>query len=148
MLKTIRTARVCYLIGSIGFIFIGLLHTVTHWLELAGPALRQRFDEMGLIEVSGQEVTSWDLFQGTSLLMGFFSMAIGFGAIGALRAVASDGLPPLGTALTNIVALLGVMAIGVAHLGPIQIWGGLFGIAMFAPTVLASVRLRRFEPGE
>lgn len=75
MLRIIRTSRVCYLIGSIGFIVIGLLHTVTHALELAGATLQQRFDELGSIQVSGQEVTSWNLFQGTRLLMGFFSMA-------------------------------------------------------------------------
>lgn len=130
-----RRSRITYTIGSVGFVTIGALHTVTHAVELAGDALRQRFDALGMIRVSGQDVTSWDLFQGTSILMGLFSMAIGLGAIGALRAVGPDAPPPRMTAATNVAALLGVMAVGIAHLGPLQIWGGLFGIAMFMPAV-------------
>lgn len=126
-------ARTTYLIGSVGFIAIGALHSVTHALELAGSTLEARFDELGSIRVSAQDVTSWDLFQGTSILMGLFSITIGLSAIGALRSVRADDPPPRGPALANIAALVGVIAVGVAHLGPLQIWGGLFGLSMFSP---------------
>ncbi|MEE9415879.1 MAG: hypothetical protein V3V01_11380 [Acidimicrobiales bacterium] len=135
-------ARRTYLIGSFGFIAIGLLHSATHFLELSGADLESRFEALGSIDVSAQTVASWDLFQGTSLLMGLFSVAIGLGAIGALKAVGPMANPPIGTSVVNIAALVGVMVIGKAYLGPLQIWGGLFGVLMFAPSLVVWMQRR------
>lgn len=139
ILRNTFTVRRCYITGSIAFIFVGLLHTTTHLLELSGKPLEQRFLVMGNIDVSGQSVASWNLFQGISLLMGLFSIAIGFGALGGLRA-ARSGHPPVATAATNVATLLAIMLIGALHLGPLQIWGGVFGITMFMPTIIAAYR--------
>ncbi len=142
MCHMLKLARTTYVIGSIGFIAIGALHTAVHAAELAGDPLKQRFDELGQIRVSGQDAAAWDLFQGTSLLMGFFSIAIGLGAIGALRAVGPRGAPPAGTAIVNIAVLISVIVVGFAYFGALQIYGGLFGIAMFAPAVALPLRMR------
>lgn len=138
--QNVTPARRMYLVGCIGFVFIGLLHTYVHATELRGDTLRTRFDALGDIDVNGELATSWDLFQGTSWLMGFFSIAIGISALAALLSHPKGAAPPAGVAATNIVALIGVIAIGFAHLGVLQIGGGLFGIAMFLPAAVTGVR--------
>lgn len=125
-----KLGRRAYLVGSVGFVVVGLLHTVTHLLELTGPELEQRFNELGDIEVSGTIATSWDLFQGVSSLMGLFSIALGLVSLNAINA--SGGRPPIGVCLANITMLAAIAAVGVAHLGPLQLYGGIFGITMFA----------------
>lgn len=124
-------ARKAFAVGSMGFIFIGGLHTVVHLMDLAGPDLQRRFTEFGAIEVSGQSTASWDLFQGISLLMGLFSVAVGLIDLSALRVTAENELPPVGVAVANMLMLTAIVLVGAAYLGPIQIYGGMFGITVF-----------------
>lgn len=135
--STGRLPRRAYQAGSIGSLFIGALHTFVHQTELAGPELQSRFAQMGDIAVSGGMTPSWDLFQALSLLMGFFAMTIGAVNLGALRA---SGRPPLEICVANIAMLIGVIAIGYAYLGPMQVYGGYFGITMFAIPPIAACR--------
>lgn len=135
-----KRARTTYIAGSIGFLFIGALHTTVHLAELAGTVLESRFRELGTIDVNGTTAESWDLFQGTSLLMGFFSIALGFVDLGALQAVGRDALPPVLVAVANVIMLGSIVAIGALYLGPLQVYGGLFGIALFTVTIVAGVR--------
>ena len=137
-----RLARRAFIAGSIGFVFIGGLHTVVHLIDLAGPELEARFQRLGTIDVSGESVRSWDLFQGISLLMGLFSMTIGLIDLGALRSTGPDQLPPVPVAVANITMLMAIIAVGAAYLGPLQVYGGLFGIACFGvgPATVASNR--------
>lgn len=130
-----KFGRRTYVVGSIGFVFVGALHTVVHFAELAGAGLEQRFDELGDIEVNGTIARSWDLFQGVSWLMGLFSIALGLASLSALRA--ARGRPPLGVCLTNMAMLAAIVVVGVAHLGALQIYGGLFGMTMFAIAAVA-----------
>jgi len=135
-----KLARRTYRIGSFGFIGIGALHTYAHVTELAGEELKGRFDEMGTILVQGTDAASWDLFQGVSLLMGFFSIVLGFANLAAERAA---GRPPAGVSLVNIAMLVSVMIVGVLYLGALQVYGSMFGITMFAIPVLAAWRSAR-----
>ncbi len=129
-----KLGRRAYLVGSAGFVVVGLLHTVTHLLALTGTELERRFAELGDIEVSGTIATSWDLFQGVSWLMGSFSIALGLVSLNAINA--AGGRPPLGVCLVNIAMLATIAVVGAAHLGPLQIYGGIFGITMFGLAAL------------
>lgn len=142
MVDRIKLARKAYGVGSIGFIFIGGLHTVVHLMDLAGPDLQRRFHELGAIDVSGQSTASWDLFQGISLLMGLFSVAVGLIDFSALRVTKTSELPPIGVAVANMLMLLAIIMVGAAYLGPIQIYGGMFGITVFGvgPAIAMSDR--------
>lgn len=135
-----KLARHTFRIGSIGFIAIGALHTYVHLTELAGDELQGRFDQMGDIMVQGGNTAAWDLFQGLSLLMGFFSIILGITNLAAQRAA---GRPPVGVSLANVAMLGSIVIIGVLHLGPLQVYGGMFGITMFAIPVIAAVRETR-----
>jgi len=131
-----RLGRGTYTVGSVIFVLIGALHTVTHLTELSTPELEARFAAMGDIEVSAQTVTSWDLWQGTSLLMGFFGAALGLANLGALWS-SRDRRPPVVNCLTTI-AMLGIVTwVGWAYLGPLQLFGGPFGIVLFTIALVA-----------
>ena len=57
---------------------------------------------------------------------------------GAIKA--AEGRPPIGARLTNIATLAMIAVVGAAHLGPLQIYGGIFGVAMFAIAAFNSGR--------
>ncbi len=135
-----RTARRTYIAGSITFILIGVLHTLTQFTELSTPEVADAFTSIGTIPVSGQEPAAWDLFRGTSYLMGFFSLAIGCDNLATLRTVGRDALPPLAICITMVFTLIGVATMGVLFLGPLQLYGGLAGVVMFGLPLLAHVR--------
>ena len=121
------------------FILIGILHTVTQLTELSTPELEERYRVFGDIDVSGQTVAAWDLWQGTSLLMGFFAITIGLANLGALRSSA-DRRPPVVNCLATIVVLLSITWVGWAYLGPTQLFGGPFGVVLFSTALLAGRR--------
>ena len=135
-----KIRRRAYMAGSVGFIAVGALHTVTHLLDLKGSDLEARFMELGNIKVSGTLATSWDLFQGISWLMGLFSFTLGVVNMSALKA--AGGTPPLGICMANIAMLGAIAVVGNAHLGPLQVYGGIFGMTMFAIAALGGRRAR------
>ncbi|MEM7324870.1 MAG: hypothetical protein AAF531_17420 [Actinomycetota bacterium] len=125
---------------------IGLLHTYVHVRDLAGDDLAERFRLFGTIDVSDQPVASWDLFQGTSILMGLFSLTVGLIDLAALRGTSGDRLPPLQIAAANIGMLAAIVTIGAVHLGALQVYGGLFGIVCFGIGPVAALRHRNLGP--
>lgn len=134
-----KLGRSTYIIGSVIFMLIGILHTVTHLTELSSPELEERYRAFGDIETSGQTVASWDLWQGTSLLMGFFAIAVGLANLGALRS-SGDRRPPVVNCLATMILLGTIGWIGWAYLGPLQLIGAPFGIMLFATALLAGRR--------
>ena len=133
-----QLARTTFAIGSITFIFIGLLHTYVHLSELSGADLQIRFDQMGTLLLQGAEVAVWDLFQGTSLLMGFFSLALGCVLLCILLTTPRQRLPHWSICLTTCVMLVGILAIGALYLGRFQVIGGLIGVLLFALPIHAA----------
>ncbi len=125
--------RRLYQIGSLTFIAIGLFHTLVHFQDLSGGDLERRFDQVDPVMLGDDAVRSWDLFQGVSLLMGFFAIAIGAINLGALTGRATA--PPV-VGMVTIAALLAVIVVGFAYLGLLQTVGGAIGIGLFLPTAL------------
>eukprot|EP00183_Erythrolobus_madagascarensis_P003266 CAMPEP_0185851734 /NCGR_PEP_ID=MMETSP1354-20130828/11303_1 /TAXON_ID=708628 /ORGANISM="Erythrolobus madagascarensis, Strain CCMP3276" /LENGTH=146 /DNA_ID=CAMNT_0028552777 /DNA_START=37 /DNA_END=477 /DNA_ORIENTATION=- len=135
-----KIARILHTVGSATFIGIGVLHTVVQFTTLSSDEVQRAYRAGGAIEVTGQVVDGWDLFAGTSVLMGVFSMGVGALNFGALRTTTRpDGLThPVFPAVT--VGVLGcVIATGATLLGPLQLYGGMAGLVMFGvPLVAAS----------
>ena len=137
----VRLGRVTFLIGAIAFIFIGALHTFVHMTELAGPELQDRFNAIGPVLLQGQDERAWDLFQGLSLLMGFFSMAFGVALIGALMQTPNETTPHPIICISALALLVGIAAVGALHLSNFQVFGGLAGIVCFSVPLIARTRL-------
>ena len=138
--QTFRGPRATYIAGCLAFIAIGALHTYVHATQLFGAELQGRFDAMGSIDVSGTTTASWDLFQGVSWLMGFFAIALGLANLGALR---RGERPPTLNCVATIVMLASITIIGWAYLGPMQLFGGPFGIGLFGYSLLGGRSARR-----
>ena len=138
----IKLARTTFAVGSVAFIFIGVLHTYVHLVELAGVDLRARFERIGPVALQGSTVSAWDLFQGTSLLMGFFSLALGFILLANLFQMPKDQVPHRSTCVTTCFMLLGISIVGGLYLSSFQLIGGLLGIFCFG---LPDLVPQRFE---
>ena len=136
----VQLGRITFLIGAIAFIFIGAMHSFVHLTELAGPELQARFDAMGPVLLQGNDERAWDLFQGLSLLMGFFSMAFGVALIGALMQTPKTMMPHPLICLSALALLVGIASIGALYLSNFQVFGGLAGIVCFAIPLVARIR--------
>ncbi|MCH2093714.1 MAG: hypothetical protein MK160_01195 [Rhodobacteraceae bacterium] len=127
----IRLSRRTFAAGSIAFIVIGIMHTYVHFAELAGDDLRARFLGIGPVALQGSAVSAWDLFQGISLLMGFFSTALGLILLAILIQVPRTHVPHWFISLTTCVILLAISIVGALFLSNFQLIGGLIGILCF-----------------
>ena len=128
----ISLARLTFFIGAVTFVFIGALHTYVHLSELAGPGLARRFEAIGPVALQGDEVSAWDLFQGVSLLMGFFSAALGLVLLAALKSAPKGTLPDAAISAVVMVLLGAITAIDALYLSSFQVVGGLVGILLFS----------------
>lgn len=126
-----RMARRFFTIGSVGFIVIGALHTVVHLMQLSGPQLEMALRTVGGVPVMGAPAEMWDLWQGVSLLMGLFSMALGASNLAGLHAAPAEAFPARGVCAVNVAMLACVTLVGTLFLGPLQVLGGPFGMLMF-----------------
>lgn len=133
-------SRMTFVAGSIAFIFIGFLHTYVHLVELAGVDLRARFVGIGPVALQGSDVSAWDLFQGTSLLMGFFSLALGFILLATLFQSPKGEVPHWSICATTCLMLLGISIIGGLYLSSFQLIGGIVGMFCFGLPILAARR--------
>jgi hypothetical protein len=127
----VKYARITFGIGCITFLVIGVLHLYVHFAEMSGNALEQRFNEMGMMELQGDQIRLWDLFQGISILMGFFSAALGVALWGILHATPSDKVPNRITCIAMMILLAGISVVGAIYLTSFQLYGGIAGVVMF-----------------
>lgn len=127
-------ARTLYIIGSLAFIGIGLMHTFVHFQDLSGSDLERRFDQIDPVMLGEDPYRAWELFQGISLLMGFFAIAIGVINLGAL---AGRAVAPAAVGMANIATLIAVITVGFLYLSALQTVGGTIGIGLFLPTALS-----------
>ena len=134
-------ARSAHMIGSITFIAIGTLHTITQFTTLSSERVKAAYRAGGPIEVSGQVVDGWDLFAGTSVLMGVYAIAIGAFNLAALSTTTRpDRLaPPIVLAIT-LGVLWVILAVGATLLGPLQFFGGIAGLVLFGLPLVDALR--------
>lgn len=125
------------MVGSVAFVVIGALHTFVHVSELSGAQLEARFELVGTVAVGQDRAEAWDLFQGISLLMGAFSMALGGTNLAALLAGPADALPPAGICASSVAMLACIGVVGFIYLGPLQAVGGPVGMLLFGLPIAA-----------
>lgn len=132
-----RLARIGFGVGSLAFVFIGGLHSYVHFDELSGTELARRFDAIGPIALQGGHHSGWDLFQGTSLLMGLFSAALGLVLLCTLATTPRNALPHWSICAVICLTLVGVMIVGGLYLSQFQVIGGAFGLICFGLPIFA-----------
>ncbi|MEM1377083.1 MAG: hypothetical protein AAGG69_06810 [Pseudomonadota bacterium] len=138
-----NVARISFIIGSTGFVFIGLLHTYVHFQALAGDDLFKRFTAVGTVRIGSMDAAVWGLFQGTSILMGFFSLALGLVLLAyCFGRERGQGMHTSICAIT--IAMLGaIIIVGSVHLSMLQVYGGIFGIFCFGLPIAVNTLKKR-----
>ncbi|MEL8055183.1 MAG: hypothetical protein AAGK66_03435 [Pseudomonadota bacterium] len=135
-------ARISFAVGSVAFIIIGLLHTYVHCMHLSGAELFNRINAIGVTPIGRMDASVWGLFQGTSLLMGFFSLALGLTLMSYLNSIPKYEGPRIQICLIVIGLLIGIIAVGSVYLSVLQVYGGIFGIICFAIPITARLKFR------
>lgn len=135
-------ARRLFAIGSLAFIAIGTLHTAVHLTQMSGPVLAAAMADIG--ELEGVGATVWNLWQGLSLLMGLFSIALGCANLASLRGTPGV-FPNPWLCLVNVGMLGCITLVGILYLGPIQAVGGPIGMVLFALPIVWRRNQRRTQ---
>ncbi len=138
-----NVSRTAFIVGALAFLAIGALHTQVHFAGLSGTGLATRFRAIGPVALGGDEVSPWDLFQGVSLLMGFFSAALGLVLIGIWAEYRRGITPHPLVSAAVIVQLVAIAGVGVLYLSNFQTVGGTIGVALFPVPLWDSMKTRR-----
>jgi len=123
-----KVARGIYWYNGIAFLFVGALHTFTHYQQLLTPSLKTMMDH-GL-KVNGESSNVWELWQGMSLMMGLSFIIIGLFNLSTILNIARENYPPINTTLTMILMCLFVTYSGYHFFSPIILGGGVFGLLL------------------
>ncbi|MEL6699882.1 MAG: hypothetical protein AAFV78_18355 [Bacteroidota bacterium] len=132
-----QLAKISYGINSITCVFIGILHTITHFRELKTEQIRRLLNHE--IVVSGTEAHIWDLWQGMSLMMGYLLIIMGTTHLLILRRTSKSEYPPVSGSVLMILMLIGVIYTGYYYFGAWQVSGGTAGIMLQSVCLLVTL---------
>lgn len=133
-----KLAKVLYGMNGVTCIFIGVLHTIAHYSELLTEDIKTRLDHK--IVVTGLESNIWDLWQGMSLMMGYFIIVIGVLHLFIISQIQKNNYPPIGASIIMILMLLGVIYAGLNFFSIWQVYGGIMGIALQTTCLVISIK--------
>ena len=126
---------ILYLIGSIMFIVIGLLHTLVHYKVLTNSFAQSKIEASGTLKLGNDNVEIWKLWQGMSLLFGLFMVFVGALDITSWYDLGAT-TPSSIVCIINMALLLLVIYSGVQFFGKMQIYGGFLGFIFFGVALL------------
>lgn len=124
-------ARRMFIVGNVTLVLGAIVHSVVHALDLMGPELERAVRGAGTVDVQGVPVEIWDVLQGQSMLYGVVVLAL---ALSNLASLHGRSLPNLGVALAGVGMFACMTVVGLLHLGPLQVFGGPFGMLLFGFT--------------
>ncbi len=133
-----KIAKILYGINSLTCIFIGSLHTIAHYSDLATEELKTILNHK--IVVTGIESNIWHLWQGMSLMMGFLLIIIGILNLSIIKNSGKDKYPPISASIIMILMLLGVIYMGINYFSAWQVYGGIFGIILQSICLFLSIQ--------
>lgn len=133
-----RLAKILYTINSTTCIFIGLLHTYTHYADLVTVDLENLMNHQ--IMVTGMEANVFNLWQGMSLMMGLLLLIIGLSHLLLLNKLTAEEYPPIGGSMIMILMLICVMYTGYNFFGGWQVYGGAAGLILQLICLILSIR--------
>ncbi len=126
-----RLGRISFAVGSVIFMVIGGLHLLTQFTTLSSLEVRDAYRAGGLIDVNGTAADGWDLFAGTSVLMGAAVVAVGALDLAGLFGRPAPLGPPKAMAAITIAMLVTIAVVGAVYLTAAQLVGGIVGIVLF-----------------
>ena len=116
------------LFGVVAPIFIGVMHLVTHFLQLESPQIRQHLS--ATISILGQDQAYWNTWGITSIMMGWAFIVIGMQNILMLRLKQDNQVPSIAFVIMSIY-LIGVVYVGYRFDAIPQLFLGGFALLIF-----------------
>lgn len=136
-----KTARILFLIvGCIFPIFIGILHTATHFSQLVSPEIKLFLQKEFLI--LGQSQSLWNTWGVVSFMMGAAFIIIGLLNISTLTRLSKTDFPPIISIIAMILYQLCVIYVGYEFEQSFQLYGGMFGELLMVACLVLSLTYR------
>lgn len=124
-----KTARLLFLlVGCIMPIFIGLLHTATHFSDLVTPEINTYLQKE--IVILGQAQSLWNTWGIVSFMMGASFVVIGLLNISILRKLPKTESIPIMTIIAMLLYQICVTYVGFEFEQGFQFYGGIFGAVL------------------
>jgi len=121
-----KSARILYLlVGCIFPIFIGTLHTITHFSQLVRPEISEYLQKE--FEILGQSQALWNTWGIVSFMMGASFIIIGLLNISIWR---KNEFLPILAIVAMIIYQICVIYIGYEFAQAFQFYGGIFGLIL------------------
>lgn len=121
-----KAAKIIFLlVGCIFPIFIGILHTATHFSDLLTPEIQSHLQQEFVILGTPQPL--WNTWGIVSFMMGASFVVIGLLNVATLRRVRAGETLPVLTIIALILFQVCVAYVGYAFGQSFQLYGGIFG---------------------
>lgn len=121
-----KTAKLLFLlVGCIMPIFIGVLHTATHFSNLVTPEINAYLQKEFVI--LGQAQSLWNTWGIVSFMMGASFIIIGLLNISMLRKLPKTDTLPILTIVAMLLYQICVAYVGFEFEQAFQFYGGIFG---------------------
>lgn len=134
-----KIPRVLFLIvGCIFPIFIGGLHTTTHFVELVKPEIHDYLQKE--VVILGQEQALWNTWGIVSFMMGVSFIIIGLLNISILKSVPKTNPLPLLSIIAMILYQLSVIYVGYEFEQGFQFYGGIFGLILISICLMLTLK--------
>ena len=136
-----KTAKILFLIvGCIFPIFIGGLHTATHFSALMTPEINVYLQKEVII--LGEQQTLWNTWGVVSFMMGAAFIVIGLLNICILKGTPKNKALPILAILAMLLYQLCVIYVGYEFEAGFQFYGGIFGAILIVICLFLTFRNR------
>lgn len=140
----IKTARIIFImVGCIFPIFIGILHTTTHFSQLITPEINQYLQKE--IIILGKLQPLWNTWGIVSFMMGASFIIIGLLNISTLKRLAKTDFIPIIPLIAMILFQFCVVYVGYEFKQGFQFYGGIFGGVLLFLSLILTLRQPTFK---
>lgn len=135
-----KIAKILFLITACIFpIFIGLLHTITHFSQLVTPEINQFLQKEFVI--LGESQSLWNTWGIVSFMMGASFIIIGLLNISTIKKLSKTDFLPVLSLIAMILYQGCVTYVGYEFEQSIQFYGGIFGGTLLVISLILTIRL-------
>lgn len=137
-MNTNKIARTLFtIVGCIMPIFIGVLHTATHFSDLVTPEIQEYLQKE--VSIIGQNQPLWYTWGITSVMMGISFIVIGILNISMLRTIPKKQNVPILSICAMILYLIFVLYVGIEFEQAFQFYGAIFGLVLMIACLFLSL---------
>lgn len=138
-MSKLKTARILFLmVGCIMPMFIGALHTATHFSQLVIPEIKEILQSE--IVIFGVSQPIWNTWGIVSFMMGASFIIIGLLNISIFRNLSKMEYPPVFPILAMIIYQLCVTYVGYEYEQGFQLYGGMVGTVFLLICLMLTLR--------